>query len=74
LAQQNDFSGAVEQFQTALRLQPQDAAVEANLGAALAEMGRYADARAHFQHALLLDPTQPIAKENLEALKEMNPR
>ena len=74
MAQQNDFAAAVDQFQTALRLQPQDAAVEANLGAALAEMGRYADARVHFQHALLLDPAQPIAKENLEALKEMNPR
>jgi Flp pilus assembly protein TadD len=43
--------------------------VEANLGAALAEIGRYADAKAHFEHALQLDPTQPIARENLQTLQ-----
>jgi Flp pilus assembly protein TadD len=74
LAGQNDFEGAAEQFRLALQLQPADANVEANLGAALAEMGRFADARAHFEHALTIDPNQPIAKENLDALqKEMNP-
>jgi Flp pilus assembly protein TadD len=59
----------VEHFRTALQLEPRDAAVEANLGAALAEMGHYADAKAHFEHALQLDPNQPIARENLQALQ-----
>ena len=57
----------------ALQLQPNDANVEANLGAALAEMGRFPEAKSHFEHALQIDPNQPIAKENLDALKkEMN--
>ena len=53
-----------------MQLQPNDANVEANLGVALAEMGRFAEAKAHFERALQLDPGQPIAKENLEALKK----
>jgi Flp pilus assembly protein TadD len=73
LAGQDDFLAAAEQFSTALKLQPSDAAVEANLGAALAELGRLPEAKSHFEHALLLDPNQPIAKENLEVVKkEMN--
>ena len=53
----------------------EDANVEANLGAALAQMGRFPEAKSHFEHALQIDPNQPIAKENLEALqKEMNSR
>jgi Flp pilus assembly protein TadD len=47
--------------------------VEANLGAALAQMGRFPEAKSHFERALQIDPNQPIAKENLEALqKETN--
>jgi Flp pilus assembly protein TadD len=58
-----------------LQLQPDDANVEANLGAALAEMGRFPEAKAHFERALQIDPNQAIAKENLEALrKEVSPR
>ena len=36
----------------------------------LAEMGRFAEAKSHFERALEIDPQQPIAKENLEALKK----
>jgi tetratricopeptide (TPR) repeat protein len=54
-------------------LQPEDANVEANLGAALAQTGRYLEAKSHFERALQIEPNQPIAKENSEALqKEMN--
>ena len=39
----------------------------------LAEIGRFPEAKSHFERALQIDPNQPIAKENLEALqKEMN--
>jgi Tfp pilus assembly protein PilF len=36
---------------------------------ALAQMGRFGEAKAHLQRALEIDPEQPVAKENLEALK-----
>ncbi len=36
---------------------------------ALAQMGRNAEAKTHLERALQLDPGQPVAKENLEALK-----
>jgi protein O-GlcNAc transferase len=53
-----------------LKLQPEDANVEANLGAALAEMGQFPEAKAHFERALQIDPNQAIAKENLDALRK----
>ncbi len=65
--------GASREFQLALKLHPDDANVEANLGAALAETGHFAEAKSHFERALQIDPDQELAKENLEALKkEMN--
>jgi Flp pilus assembly protein TadD len=57
----------------ASQLQPNDANAEANLGAALAELGHLAEAKSHFERALQIDPNQSLAKENLEALqKEMS--
>jgi Flp pilus assembly protein TadD len=44
--------------------------VEANLGAALAETGKLSEAELHFERALQIDPNQPIAKENLDALRK----
>ena len=73
LAGQEDFEGPAEQFRLASQLQPEDANVEANLEAARAQTGRYLEAKSHFERALQIEPNQPIAKENLEALqKEMN--
>jgi len=71
LAGQEDFAAAADQFRLASKLQPNDAGVEANLGVALAQMGRYDEAKGHLQRALEIDPEQPIAKENLQVLKEM---
>jgi stress-induced-phosphoprotein 1 len=70
LAGQNDFDGASRQFGFALKLQPDDANVEANLGAALAELGRFPEAKSHFERALQIDPNQALAKENLDAVKK----
>jgi tetratricopeptide (TPR) repeat protein len=51
----------------------QTALDRAGLGAALAQTGRYLEAKSHFERALQIEPNQPIGKENLEALqKEMN--
>ena len=57
-------------FGLALKLQPEDANVEANLGAALAELGRFPEAKSHFERALQIDPNQALAKENLDAVKK----
>ena len=70
LAGQEDFEGPAEQFRLASQLQPEDANVEANLGAALAQTGRYLEAKSPFERALQIEPNHPIAKENLEALQK----
>ena len=74
LAGQNDFCGSGGTVQHGAEVAAQTMRPsEANLGAALAEMGRLPEAKSHFEHALQLDPNQPIAKENLEVVKkEMN--
>ena len=64
-----DMELAIEQFETVLKLQPNDANAEANLGAALAELGRYSEAKIHLERALQIDPNQEDAKENLEAVR-----
>jgi Flp pilus assembly protein TadD len=54
---------------TAVKLKPDDAAAEANLGAAYAELGETQKAITHLNRALQLDPGNELAKENLEALR-----
>jgi Flp pilus assembly protein TadD len=51
-----------------VRLNPQDAGAEANLGSALAETGNLKEARLHFERALQIDPKNELARENLEQL------
>jgi Flp pilus assembly protein TadD len=53
LAIENNFAAAVEEFRAAVRLNPQDANAEANLGAALAESGNWKEARTHLEKALV---------------------
>jgi len=70
-----DMERAAEQFGIVVKLKPNDANAEANLGAAFAEIGRYAEAKAHLERALQIDPNQQNAKDNLEALqKQMSAR
>jgi len=69
MASQDDFEGASEQFRAALQEQPNDANAEANLGSALAELGKFAEAKSHFERALQIDPHHSLAKENLEELQ-----
>jgi Flp pilus assembly protein TadD len=51
-------------------LKPEDSGAEANLGAALAELGENQKAIAHFRRALQLDPQNKLARENLDALQK----
>jgi Flp pilus assembly protein TadD len=60
-------------FRAAVRLNPQDANAEANLGSALAETGNLKEARLHFEHALQIDPKNELARENLEQLNRESP-
>jgi Flp pilus assembly protein TadD len=70
---QNDFAAAVEEFHAAVRLHPQDANAEANLGAALADLGNWKEARAHLEKALAINPNLANARENLEQVKRAIP-
>jgi Tfp pilus assembly protein PilF len=63
LAGQEDFEGPAEQFRLASQLQPEDANVEANLGAALAQTGRYLEAKSHFERACRSSPTSRSQKK-----------
>jgi tetratricopeptide (TPR) repeat protein len=54
---------------SALQEQPNDANAEANLGSALAELGKFAEAKSHFERALQIDPHHSLAKENLQELQ-----
>jgi Flp pilus assembly protein TadD len=69
----NDFPGAIEQFRASVRLHPDDADAEANLGGALAETGQYAEAKTHLERALEINPNHTLARENLEQLKQLMP-
>jgi Flp pilus assembly protein TadD len=60
-------------FRAAVRLNPQDANAEANLGSALAETGNLREARLHFERALQIDPKNELARENLEQLNRELP-
>jgi Flp pilus assembly protein TadD len=64
----------VEHFRAAVRLNPQDANAEANLGGALAETGNWKEARMHLERALAPDPNHALALENLEQVKRESPR
>ena len=61
MASQGNFSGAAEQFRDAVRLNPQDADAEANLGSALAQLGELQEAKSHFERALQLKPGHALA-------------
>jgi tetratricopeptide (TPR) repeat protein len=52
-------------FERAAQLDPTDAAVQGNLGAALTELGRYDDAVASFRASLNLRPTEADTHSNL---------
>jgi Flp pilus assembly protein TadD len=73
LASAGDFSAAAEHFAAAVRIRPEDADAHANLGTALAELGRFAEARAQLERALEINPAHALARENLQQLQSAMP-
>jgi tetratricopeptide (TPR) repeat protein len=56
---------AIEEFEAALRLAPNDAPLHDNLGVTLESAGRTAEAMQHIETALRLDPKYALAHSNL---------
>lgn len=68
LAMASRWEEAVNVNKSILSLFPNDADSHNRLGKALMELGRYTDARKSYKKALELDPTNAIARKNLERL------
>ncbi len=68
LLDEEDFSGAADQFSRLLDSSPDDVPGRINLAIALANLGRPAEAEQHFLEALLQEPDNPDAHYNYSLL------
>lgn len=64
---------AIAIYKKALHLDPANAELHNNLGAALAESGRFEEARIHFEHAVQLRPDYEEAARNLARIDAIRP-
>jgi tetratricopeptide (TPR) repeat protein len=65
LHQAGDYLGAIAAYESALKLQPDNAGAHSNLGAALVRLGRYDEAITHYQRALAIEPANAAFRFNL---------
>lgn len=65
---QNRPGDALACYEAAIKADPWDAMDWANAGFLLGNMGRLADSRRHFEHALWIDPGNEFCRRNLEAV------
>ena len=65
LQQQNQFVGAIECYERALRIEPNYAAAHSNLGVVKQQTGLLAEAIAHYRQALEIDPNLAETASNL---------
>ncbi len=72
LALQSRWEEATDINRSIIELFPGDLDAHNRLGKALTEMGLYAEARQAYQVALEIDPTNVIAKRNLDRLAQFN--
>lgn len=63
--QRGDYPGAIEAYRRLLQQQPNSFEAEANLGAALAHIGRLDEAITAYRAALKLDPASAAVRANL---------
>ena len=72
---QNKLDEAEPHLSEALRLDPDLADAQLNLGILRAQQGRLDDAIAHFNEVLRIKPDDPLARNNLEtALQQKSQR
>ena len=69
LEQAGRHAEALIKYLDALRLRPDSAKIENNVGAVLLRLGRFDEAAARFERALLLEPGYSPARENLARAK-----
>src|SRR5499427_8332969 len=65
LHQSGDLEGALREYQAYLTLRPERVEARSNLGAALARLGRYAEAIEQYKRALALEGRNPGIRFNL---------
>ncbi len=71
LAMQSRWEEAVAVNRSIIEVFPDDADAYNRLGKALTQLGRYAEAREAYSHALEIDPNNGIAKKNLNRLAHL---
>jgi Flp pilus assembly protein TadD len=65
-----DYDRAIEDYNAALRIDPNDAMAYSSRGIAYHYKKDYRRARADYEKALQLDPNQTNARDNLESLRK----
>jgi tetratricopeptide (TPR) repeat protein len=70
LARESHWEEAAEKNRELLTLYPDDVSGYNRLGKALSELGHYAEAREAYNRALEIDPSNNIARKNVERLKQ----
>ena len=68
-----DWPAAAHAFSNSLALRPDFSASHANLAGALANLGDFKTAAAHYREALRLDPQNELAKSNFQKLLQAHP-
>jgi Tfp pilus assembly protein PilF len=63
------YEEAIRQYEEALELDPQQPAINRNLGMLLVKLGRYDEAIPHLRATLQIVPNEPIAREMLDAIE-----
>jgi Flp pilus assembly protein TadD len=71
LQQKRDLTGAIVQYKEAVELDEKLASAWINLGTALAQMGKYKEAREALGRAKKIDPSDPRVKANLDELNDL---
>ncbi len=64
-----DFQGALQDWQSAIQIEPQKAPFYAQAGAANQKLGQWAQALEYYQKALRLDPENSAYKQKISALQ-----
>ncbi len=71
LAMQSQWDEAIAVNKSIIEIFPDDADAYNRLGKALTQLGRYAEARDAYSHALEIEPNNGIAKKNLDRLTHL---